>query len=202
MDSRRRAIVLIVSLLAGCSEQRNQALNGAGATFVYPMMTKWAQEYEKAGGGRVDYQSIGSGGGIKRMIDQTVDLGCTDGPMNHGQMAEARAAKGEVIHIPLVMGAVVPAYNLPETKGPVKFSGPVLADIFMGKITRWNDPALSKLNPNVNLPDLAIAVHVRGDASGTTCIWAHYLSKVSPEWNERVGVGTTIDWPTGLRGKG
>jgi phosphate transport system substrate-binding protein len=177
-------------------------LNGAGATFIYPMMTKWAKEFEKARGNKVDYQSIGSGGGIKQMTAQTVDFGCSDGPMNDGQLAEAKKINGEVVHIPLVMGAVVPAYNLPAIKEQLKFSGPVLADIYLAKITQWNDPAIAKLNPGAALPDKKIVVVHRSDGSGTTYIFVDYLSKVSPEWKEKVGKATSVKWPTGLGEKG
>ena len=180
----------------------DKRLNGAGATFIYPMMTKWSKEYEKARGTKIDYQSIGSGGGIKQMTAQTVDFGCSDGPMNDGQLKEAKDKNGDVVHIPLVMGAVVPVYNLAEVKDRLHFSGPVLADIFLGKITKWNDPAIKKLNPDAPLPDSNIVVVHRSDGSGTTYIWVDYLCKVSPEWNKQVGKGTSVNWPTGLGEKG
>jgi phosphate transport system substrate-binding protein len=177
-------------------------LNGAGATFIYPMMSKWQKEYEKAKGVEVDYQSIGSGGGIKQMTAQTVDFGCSDGPMNDGQLKEAKAVGGDVIHIPLVMGAVVPAYNLPGVKEQLKFTGPVLADIYLAKITAWNDPAIAKLNPGAELPATKIVVVHRSDGSGTTYVFVDYLCKVSPEWDKKVGRGTSVNWPTGLGEKG
>jgi phosphate ABC transporter phosphate-binding protein len=177
-------------------------LNGGGATFVYPMMSKWASEYEKAKGVQVNYQSIGSGGGIQQMTAKTFDFGCTDGPMNDEQLKKAREVGGEVIHIPLVLGAVVPAYNLAEVKEPLTFSGPVLADIYLGKIRRWNDKALQDLNPGVKLPAVDIGVVHRSDGSGTTYIWVDYLAKLSDEWQKRVGVATSVDWPCGEGAKG
>ncbi len=177
-------------------------LNGGGATFVYPMMSKWASEYEKARGVQVNYQSIGSGGGIQQMTGKTFDFGCTDGPMNDEQLHKAGEVGGDVVHIPLVLGAVVPAYNLAEVKEPLTFSGPVLADIYLGKIRKWNDRALQDLNPKVRLPALDIGVVHRSDGSGTTYIWADYLAKVSAEWGKRVGVATSVDWPCGEGAKG
>ena len=177
-------------------------LNGAGSTFVYPMMSKWAAEYDKAKGVEVNYQSIGSGGGIQQMTAKTADFGCTDGPMNEEQLKKAKEVGGDVFHIPLVMGAVVPAYNLEEVKEPLVFSGPVLADIFLGKIKKWDDKAIQDLNPGVQLPSKDIGVVHRSDGSGTTYIWVDYLSKVSPEWKKKVGTATSVDWPTGEGAKG
>jgi phosphate transport system substrate-binding protein len=178
-------------------------LNGAGATFIYPVMTKWAAEYEKAKGVQINYQSIGSGGGIQQMTAKTVDFGSSDAPMNEEQLNKAKETGGEVVHIPLAMGAAVPAYNLDAVKEPLVFDGTALAEIFLGKITKWNDPALKKLNPNAALPDLDIAVVHRSDGSGTTYIWVDYLTKVSPdEWGKKVGVGTSVNWPVGVGQKG
>jgi phosphate transport system substrate-binding protein len=190
---------------AGCSKNgsiqpgggSSGRLNGGGSSFVNPMMQEWASLYEKEKGIRVNYQSIGSGAGIGKMTSQEFDFGCTDAPMNEEQLAKAKAQGGEVIHIPLVMGAVVPAYNLPELQKPLRFSGPVLADIYLGKIKKWNDPALAKLNPGVALPDRDISVTFRAETSGTTYIWVDFLAKVSPEWKEKVGVGTSVQWPAG-----
>jgi phosphate transport system substrate-binding protein len=165
------------------------------------MMSKWAAEYKKAKGIEVNYQSIGSGGGIQQMTAQTFDFGCSDGPMNEEQLKKAVEVNGEVLHIPMVMGAVVPAYNL-GLKETVRFSGPVLADIYLGKIKKWNDPALQALNPGVALPDLDIVVVHRADGSGTTYIWVDYLAKVSTAWKTKVGVGTSVNWPTGIGQKG
>jgi phosphate ABC transporter phosphate-binding protein len=199
-------LVVGVPLSAGCfgrSDQRSeQRLNGGGATFIYPMMSKWTAEYDKATGVKVNYQSIGSGGGIQQMTAKTFDFGCSDGPMNEEQLKKAREVSGEVFHIPLVMGAVVPAYNLEEVKETLRFNGPVLADIFLGKIKKWNDPALQDLNPKAALPDKEIVVVHRSDGSGTTYIWVDYLAKVSSEWKTRVGVGTSVNWPCGVGQKG
>jgi phosphate transport system substrate-binding protein len=179
-----------------------QKLNGGGSSFVNPIMTKWASEYDKIKGVRVNYQSIGSGGGIQQMTAKTVDFGCTDAPLNEEQLKKANDTRGDVVHIPLVMGAIVPAYNLDEVKEPLVFTGPVLADIYQGKITRWNDQALKDLNPQAALPDKEISVVHRSDGSGSTYIWSDYLSKVSPEWKDKVGVGTSLNWPTGVGQKG
>jgi phosphate ABC transporter phosphate-binding protein len=177
-------------------------LNGGGATFIYPMMSKWASEYDKARGVEVNYQSIGSGGGIQQMTAKTFDFGCSDGPMNPEQLKKAKDVGGDVIHVPLVMGAVVPAYNLKEVDKPLVFTGSVLADIFLGKITKWNDKALQDLNPDAKLPDMKIGVVHRSDGSGTTYIWVDYLAKVSEAWQQKVGVATSVDWPTGEGAKG
>jgi phosphate transport system substrate-binding protein len=163
-------------------------------------MTKWADVYNKDRGVEVNYQSTGSGNGIQQMTSQIVDFGCSDAPMNEQQMGDAQKKQGDVVHIPLVMGGVVPAYNLPEVKQPLKFTGQVLADIFTGKIARWNDPALAKLNEGVALPDRKILVVYRSDPSGSTFIWTDYLSKASKDW--KLGVKTAIEWPTGEGAKG
>ncbi len=191
-------------LAAGCSGKsgKEQRLNGGGSTFVYPMMSKWASEYDKAKGTKVNYQSIGSGGGIQQMTAKTFDFGCTDGPMNEEQLKKAADTSGEVVHIPLAMGAVVAAYNLEEVKEPLTFTGTVLADIYLGKIKKWNDSALKELNPQAALPDKEIGVVHRSDGSGTTYIFVDYLSKVSPEWKKQVGVGTSVNWPCGVGQKG
>jgi phosphate transport system substrate-binding protein len=187
--------------LLGCGQVKPR-INGAGATFIYPMMSKWAANYVKAKGIEVNYQSIGSGGGIQRMTAKTADFGCTDGPMNEEQLQKARAIGGEVVHIPLAMGAVVPIYNLEGVTEPLTFSGPLLADISLGKVKKWNDKAIRDLNPKVKLPDLEISVVHRSDGSGTSYLLTDYLSKVSPEWKKRVGLGTSVDWPTGIGTKG
>jgi phosphate transport system substrate-binding protein len=193
---------LILSATCGCGGRAEQRLNGGGSTFVFPMMSKWASDYDKASGVKVNYQSIGSGGGIQQMTAKTIDFGCTDAPMNEEQLQKARDVGGEVVHIPLVMGAVVPIYNLEEAGEPLRFTGPVLADIFLGKITKWNDKALQDLNPGAKLPDKEIVVVRRSDGSGTTYIWTDYLAKVSPEWKSKVGVGTSVNWPVGIGQKG
>ena len=186
----------------GGGRVKDVRLSGTGASFIFPMMSKWASEYEKAKGVKVNYQSTGSGAGIQQMTAQTVDFGCSDGPMSDEQLKKAKQVKGEVVHIPLAMGGVVPAYNLPDVKEPLKFSGPVLADIYLGNITKWNDPAIQKLNPGVSLPDMDILVVHRSDGSGTTYIFADYLSKISSKWKDKVGVGTSVEWPTGTGAKG
>jgi phosphate transport system substrate-binding protein len=186
---------LFITALAGCGAKVNR-LTGGGSSFVAPMMKKWSSEYAKAKGIEVDYTSSGSGNGVSQMIDKKNDFGCTDAPMNEEQLAKASAAGGEVIHVPLVMGGVVPIYNL-DLDQQLKFTGPILADIFLGKITRWNDPALAKLNEGVNLPNLPIAVVHRSDASGTSYIFTDYLSKISKEWKNKVGASTEPKWPVG-----
>lgn len=175
-------------------------LNGAGATFPYPMYSKWFSEYRKAHPEvQINYQSIGSGGGIRQVLAQTVDFGASDGPMSDEQLGQA---KSKILHIPTVLGAVVPAYNVPGVSGELKFTGEVLANIFMGKITSWNDAAIAKLNPGVNLPGQPIVVVHRSDGSGTTFIFTDYLSSVSPDWQSGPGKGTSVKWPVGLGGKG
>jgi phosphate transport system substrate-binding protein len=175
-------------------------LNGAGATFPNPMYQKWFSEYHKLHSDvEVNYQSIGSGGGIRQVLAGTVDFGASDGPMSDEQLKEA---KMKILHIPTVMGAVVPAYNVPGVTGEVKFTAQALAGIFLGKITSWNDDAITKPNPDVKFPNQPIIVIHRSDGSGTTYIWTDYLSKVSPDWQGQVGKGTSVKWPVGLGGKG
>lgn len=177
-----------------------QKLNGAGATFPYPIYSKWFNEYHKAHPGvEINYQSIGSGGGIRQVTAGTVDFGATDGPMTDQQLADA---KFKIFHIPTVLGAVVPAYNVPGVQGELKFSPSTIAGIFLGKISNWNDKAIAADNPGVKLPDRSIIVVHRSDGSGTTYIWTDYLSKVSPDWKEQAGKGTSVKWPVGLGGKG
>jgi phosphate transport system substrate-binding protein len=187
------------TLVVGAAAQTLQ-INGAGATFPAPIYTKWFSEYNKLHGNvQINYQPLGSGAGIRQLTNQTVFFGASDGPMTNDQLT---AAPGKVLHVPTVLGAVVPVYNIPGAKTDLKFTGPVLADIFLGKITKWNDPALTKLNPGVTLPGTDITVVHRSDASGTTYIWADYLAKISPEWKMKVGVNTGVNWPTGVGGKG
>ena len=175
-------------------------INGAGATFPYPIYSKWFDEYHKRNPQvRINYQSIGSGGGIRQVTNETVFFGATDGPMTDEQLA---AAPGKVLHFPTVLGADVPVYNLPGVTAEVKFTGPLLASIFLGKVTRWNDPAIAAVNAGVSLPATEITVVHRSDGSGTTYIWVDYLAKVSPEWKDKVGVATSVNWPTGVGGKG
>jgi len=174
-------------------------LNGAGATFPAPIYTKWFSEYQKLHPNvQINYQAIGSGGGIRQITERTVDFGASDGPMTAEQLQNASG----IMHFPTVMGAVVPVYNIPGVDAELKFTGHVLADIFMGKITKWNDKTITSLNPGVNLPDTDITVVHRADGSGTTYIFADYLAKVSPEWRTKVGVSTSLKWPVGVGGKG
>ena len=175
-------------------------IHGAGATFPYPIYSKWFSEYNKLHPEiEINYQSIGSGGGIQQVIKQTVFFGATDGPMTPEQQ---QGAPGRIMHFPTVLGAVVPVYNIPNLTAELKFSGPLLADIFLGKITKWNDPAIAKLNAGVTLPATDITVAHRADGSGTTYIWVDYLAKVSPEWKTKAGVATSVNWPTGVGGRG
>jgi phosphate transport system substrate-binding protein len=177
-----------------------QQINGAGASFPYPLYAKWFSEYTKLHPGvQINYQSIGSGGGIRQLTAETVFFGATDGPMTREQQL---AAPANILHLPTVLGAVVPVYNIDGVSAELKFTGPVLADIFLGKITKWNDPAIARLNAGVSLPGTDITVMHRSDGSGTTYIFADYLGKVSPEWKKRVGVSTALNWPVGLGGKG
>ena len=194
------AIVPAAVLLAPAAAAEPVQIDGAGATFPYPIYSKWFSEYNKLHPDiRINYQSIGSGGGIRQLTNQTVFFGATDGPMTVEQL---QAAAGRVLHFPTVLGAVVPIYNLEGIEAELKFSGPVLADIFLGKITKWNDPALAKDNPGVNLPGSDITVVHRADGSGTSYIFCDYLSKVSPEYKTKVGVATSVNWPAGIGGKG
>jgi phosphate transport system substrate-binding protein len=196
------AVGALLSLLmaAGVAPASAQMLmNGAGATFPYPIYSKWFDEYTKVDPSvRFNYQSIGSGGGIRQITARTVDFGATDGPMTDEQL---KAARGEIVHIPTVLGAVVATYNLPGNP-TLHFTPDVLADIFLGKLTKWNDPRLTAINPGVSLPSQSIVVVHRSDGSGTTYIWVDYLFKVSPEWAQKVGRGTSVNWPVGLGGKG
>jgi len=194
----RRIALLCVVLAVPAFGQTT--LNGAGATFPNPMYQKWFSEYHKTHPEiQFNYQSIGSGGGIRQVLAQTVDFGASDGPMTDQQLAEA---KTKILHIPTVLGAVVPAYNIPGVNTELKFTPEALAGIFLGKITSWNDPAIAKANPGVNLPNQTIIVVHRSDGSGTTYIFTDYLSKVSSDWANGPGKGTSVKWPVGLGGKG
>jgi len=175
-------------------------IDGAGATFPYPIYSKWFAEYNKMHPEiQINYQSIGSGGGIRQLTAETVFFGASDGPMTDEQL---KNAPGPVLHLPTVLGAVVPIYNVPGVSGDLRFSGALLADIYLGKVAKWNDPAIAKLNPGVSLPATDIAVVHRSDGSGTTYIFVDYLSKVSPDFKGKVGVSTSVNWPTGVGGKG
>lgn len=175
-------------------------INGAGATFPYPLYSKWFSEYAKADqGAQINYQSIGSGGGIRQLTDRTIDFGASDAPMTNEQIAKLPSP---VLHIPTVLGAVVVTYNLPQLKAPLKLSGDVIADLFLGKIKKWNDARVASTNPGVALPATDVMVVQRSDGSGTTAVFTDYLAKVSAEWKSGVGSGTSVKWPVGLGGKG
>lgn len=179
------------------------SLNGAGATFPNPLYTKWFDEYYKLTGVKVNYQAIGSGGGIQQITEGTVDFGASDGIMTAEQQARAEAAHGPILHIPMTSGAVAVVYNLAGIgSGQLKLTPDVLADIYLKKLTRWNDPRLTAINPNLKLPDTAIAVVHRSDGSGTTYIFTNYLSKVSDEWKTKVGNATSVNWPGDIGGQG
>ena len=186
-----------IAVLAGVTlAAQTVQINGAGATFPAPIYTKWFSEYNKLHSNvQINYQPLGSGAGIRQVTARTVFFGATDGPMTPDQLL---AAPGKLLHFPTVLGAVVPVYNVPGISQELKFTGPVLANIFLGTITKWNDAAITKLNPGVNLPGADIVVAHRSDGSGTTYIWVDYLSKVSPEWKKRVGVNTAVNWPVGV----
>ena len=188
------------STSTGEAPAANVALNGAGSTFIYPVMSRWSSEYQHvAPNVQVNYQSIGSGGGIRQLIAHTVQFGCTDGPMTDDQLKEA---KSPVVHVPLVMGAVVPTYNLPALPHAIRFTPDALAGIYLGDVKTWNDPKIASVNPDLTLPATPIVVVHRSDGSGTTYVWTDYLSKVSPDWKSKVGVATSVNWPTGLGGRG
>jgi len=195
---RRMALLLCLALAVPVFGQTT--LNGAGATFPYPMYSKWFSEYHKAHPEvQINYQSIGSGGGIRQVLAGTVDFGASDGPMTDEQLSQAKV---KILHIPTVLGAVVPAYNIPGVTGEVKFTPEAIAGIFFGKITSWNDKAITGPNPGVNFPNQPIVVIHRSDGSGTSYIFTDYLSKVSSDWKSGPGKGTSVKWPVGLGGKG
>jgi phosphate transport system substrate-binding protein len=196
---RSLRVLFCIAVLASCALAQT-TLNGAGATFPYPIYSKWFNEYHNLHSDiQINYQSIGSGGGIRQVQAGTVDFGATDGPMTDEQIAQSKV---KVLHVPTVLGSVVPAYNIPGISGEVKFTPDVLADIFLGKITNWNDGRIAKVNPGVTFPNQNITVVHRSDGSGTTYIFTDYLSKVSKDWEGTVGKGTSVKWPIGLGGKG
>jgi phosphate transport system substrate-binding protein len=196
----RKSALLLVCALLGLPALAQTKLNGAGATFPNPIYSKWFSEYHKLHPDiEINYQSIGSGGGIRQVIAGTVDFGASDGPMTDEMLKEAKTT---ILHMPTVLGADVPAYNIPGVSAELKFTPDALAGIFLGKITKWNDKAITGANPGVNLPDKDIIVVHRSDGSGTTYIWTDYLSKISPEWQSQAGKGTSVKWPIGLGGKG
>jgi phosphate transport system substrate-binding protein len=195
----KKALVVVGLLVLALGTAQAQKLTGAGATFPYPIYSKWFNEYSAAHPGvEINYQSIGSGGGIRQISAGTVDFGASDGPMTDEQLA---ASKIKLVHIPTVLGADVPAFNVPGVSD-LKFSGDVLADIFLGKISNWSDERIAKDNPGVKLPNQKIIVVHRSDGSGTTYIWTDYLSKVSGEWANGPGKSTSVSWPAGVGGKG
>ena len=194
------AVAACLAVTSYTSAHAQMQLNGAGATFPYPIYSKWFDVYTKVDPSvRFNYQSIGSGGGIKQITEGTVDFGASDGPMTDEQLKEA---PGHIMHFPTVMGAVVLTYNVQGVPTGLKLTPEAIAGIYLGKITKWNDPALAKANPNVKLPDADIVVVHRADGSGTSYIFTDYLSKVSKDWSEKVGRGTAVNWPVGLGGKG
>jgi len=199
-------VVILAVTFLGCNRSGGNggsgavSLQGAGATFPNPLYQKWLSEYGKLHPNvKIDYQSIGSGGGIKQIKEQTIDFGASDSPMKDEDL---KSAPGEILHIPTVLGAVVITYNLPALSKPLRFSPEVLADIFLGKLKKWNDPKIAADNPGVTLPATDLTVVHRSDGSGTSAVFTDYLSKVSPEWKEKVGTGTSPSWPTGIGGKG
>lgn len=197
----------LVALVAGCSAPipaKAQSLTGAGATFPYPIYSKWFSEYRKLHPQvEINYQSIGSGGGIKQVTEGTVDFGASDGPMSDTQLKEFTEKRGShILHFPTVLGAVVPTYNVPGVTAELNFTPAALAGIYLGRLKKWNDPELVKANPGVKLPAEDIVVIHRSEGSGTTYCWVDYLSKISPEWKSKVGVGGSVNWPVGLGGKG
>src|SRR5258706_6535400 len=196
----KKLFLAAIALLATAASAQTIQINGAGATFPYPIYSKWFDEYHKVHPNvEINYQSIGSGGGIRQLSAGTVFFGASDGPMTNDQIT---AAGFRILHIPTVLGGVVPVYNIPDVSAELRFTGKVLADIYLGKITKWNDAAIRTLNPAVNLPGAEITVVHRSDGSGTSYIWCDYLSKVSPDYKKTVGVATSVNWPVGVGGKG
>jgi phosphate transport system substrate-binding protein len=198
---KRLATIVAGALLGGVTlVAQNMQINGAGATFPYPIYSKWFSEYNKLHSNiQINYQSIGSGGGIQQVTKETVFFGASDAPMTEEQM---KGTPGPILHFPTVLGAVVPVYNVPNLTADLKFSGSVLADIYLGKITKWNDAAISKLNAGVKLPASDITVVHRAEGSGTSFIWTDFLSKTSPEFKSKVGTNASVNWPTGIGGRG
>ena len=202
---RIAGLLLVAACVCGIAHaQSGLLINGAGATFPNPIYTKWFDEYHKAHGNiEINYASVGSGAGIKQVTDGTVDFGASDGPMNDEQMKAYQDKYGFGIqHFPTVLGAVVPTYNLPGVNTSLNFTPEALAGIFLGKITKWNDPAIAGANTGVNLPAADIVVVHRAEGSGTTYVWTDYLSKISDEWKTRVGKGASVNWPAGIGAKG
>jgi phosphate transport system substrate-binding protein len=204
MRSTAMFLAAVLALGVVVWAQNPLLINGAGASFPNPIYSKWFDLYhQKDGNIQFNYQSVGSGAGIKQVTDGTVDFGATDGPMNDEQMKAFQTKRGsEILHFPTVLGAVVPTYNVPGVSGGLNFTPEALAGIYLGKITKWDDPAIAAANPGVKLPSQDIVVVHRSDGSGTTYVWSDYLSKVSDEWKAKVGKSTSVNWPVGLGGKG
>ncbi|MDN5845782.1 MAG: phosphate ABC transporter substrate-binding protein PstS [Candidatus Nitrosocosmicus sp.] len=191
--------LLIVPVYVNSVNAQQIVINGAGASFPYPLIDTWRVEYQKVDPETsINYASIGSGGGIKQFIEHTVDFGATDAPLSASEFKEARTA----VHIPETIGSVVLAYNLPDINTPINLTGPVIADMFLGKIKKWNDPRIQELNPAVTLPDENVITVHRSDGSGTTFVFTDYLSKISTEWNSTIGAGKSVPWPSGLGAPG
>lgn len=201
---KRKLVLLLVCAVLALPLFGQTTLNGAGATFPYPIYSKWFSEYRKIHSDvQINYQSIGSGGGIRQVTEGTVEFGASDMPMTDDQLKEAEGKlHTKVLNIPTVLGADVPAYNIPGVTTELKFTPEILSGVFLGRITNWNDPAIAKANPDVKFPNLEIVVVHRSDGSGTTFIWTDYLSKISPDWKAQVGAGTSVKWPKGMGGKG
>ena len=201
---RISVLALLVLGVAGILWADAMSINGAGATFPYPIYSKWFDEYHKKNANiQINYQSIGSGGGIKQVTEGTVDFGASDGPMNDDQLKAYQDKHGSaILHFPTVLGAVVPTYNIPDVSSSLNFTGEALAGIFLGKVTKWDDPLIAGANKGVKLPANDIVVVHRADGSGTTYCFTDYLSKVSDEWKTKVGKGASVNWPVGLGGKG
>lgn len=196
----RASLSLLAALVAWPLAAQSVDLTGAGATFAYPIYSRWISDYFARTGIRINYQSIGSGGGVRQLTERTVDFGASDAPIADAELA--RLGDRRILHVPTVIGAVVAAYNLPGVTATLRLSGPVLADIFQGRITKWNDPRIVALNPLAKLPNRSILVVYRADGSGTTYVFSEYLSAVSPAWAKGPGKGMSLSWPVGLGGKG
>lgn len=198
------SILLTLAIAVAAQPAGPILLNGAGATFPYPMYSKWFDVYhQKDPNVQINYQSIGSGGGIRQVLAGTVDFGASDGPMNDDQIKEFKEKRGmDILHFPTVLGADVPTYNIPGVKTELNFTQKAIAGIFLGTITKWNDPEIAKPNPGVNFPNGDILVVHRSDGSGTTYVWTDFLAKISPDWKSKIGTGTSVNWPVGLGGKG
>ncbi len=200
MKTKILSLVAMAAMAVSVAPAKAQHLTGAGGTFPNPIYQRWFTEYSAANPGvQINYQSVGSGAGIRQISQEIVDFGASDGPMTDAQLA---ASKQKLLHIPTVLGAVVPAYNLPGVNTELKFSGDVIADIYLGRITKWNDPRLARDNPGVNLPNHTILPVYRSDGSGTNYIFTDYLSKVSPDFKQRIGSATSVQWPLGVGQKG